>query len=605
VDTLALPETQRRGPRQTASVTMRRSRHPALDWDTIGQPLFDRIIEALVQRIYGEDWDVRPIDGSGGDGGIDIECLNTKSATRHVCQLKYFPEGFSGKHGKRRQQIERSFKSLEEKPDKWILVAPCSADQGGYTFLKKLIGDTTELEFWHRARLDEMLAKNPDLVDHFAREDYGVEQAKQLALEKAVLAGGVEDLTERVLALGHTTDAVDPNWTWDFAREGDTVINTLRPRHARAAEVAPINISFEVDSTTISDEDRTALRDMDFGLEGSVTFPPGAVRGLKVEGPEIVRQGSSDEVEVTLIQPANPGIAGKAVELRLTGGASALPQVHHGVLIDGRPGPAGASLRAVFHGIVTITFLMPTIEQGASGICNVSVDYPPQAPLDTVQRATALMVDLSSSTVVQLRQGTRHLVTFCADSRLNFDRDRYGDLADLVDDLQVLADAAKNRFPMPIELNSLDRLWVRALRLALEHGHTYAPGVHGLRATLEPEILDDPVHESLLAGEPGAIFTRQEPFTVELFNQRLTLPSMSLYHPSVRMEDHERVRQELAAGTRSNIHLASTDGSTFTLIGPNYPPEGAPPVGWGLPQLAEPVAFAPAETRADAASDPA
>lgn len=52
---------------------MRRSRHPALDWDTIGQPLFDRIIEALVQRIYGEDWDVRPIDGSGGDGGIDIE----------------------------------------------------------------------------------------------------------------------------------------------------------------------------------------------------------------------------------------------------------------------------------------------------------------------------------------------------------------------------------------------------------------------------------------------------------------------------------------------------------------------------------------------------
>lgn len=94
------------GAGHNVQMRMRRSHQPAMDWATIGQELFDRIVEALVQRVYDDTtWDVRPIDGRGGDDGIDIECLHKTSGHRHVHQLKYFPEGFSGKHVKRRDQI--------------------------------------------------------------------------------------------------------------------------------------------------------------------------------------------------------------------------------------------------------------------------------------------------------------------------------------------------------------------------------------------------------------------------------------------------------------------------------------------------------------------
>ena len=343
---------------------MRRSHQPAIEWATVGQELFDRIIEALVQRVYDDTkWDVRPIDGRGGDGGIDIECLNTTSGQRHVHQLKYFPEGFSGKHVKRRDQIRTSFRALDPIPDKWILVAPCTTDKRGYAYLKELVGEASELEFWHRARLDALLATYPDLVDHFAREDYGLEQAKQLNAETSVLAGGGADLAERVVRLGSTVDAVDENWTFDFMRKGEEVIQVLRAKHPRAAEVAPINISFALDEFAIPDRDRTTLRDLDYGLAGSVTLPPEAVREFVIEGPELVRQNPTDGIEVTMTQTPNPNIVGKAIELHLSGGDDAIPGVYHGVLVDGRPGAAGMSLRANFYDIVSITFLMPPLGQ--------------------------------------------------------------------------------------------------------------------------------------------------------------------------------------------------------------------------------------------------
>lgn len=572
---------------------MRPSHRPAIDWDTIGQELFDRIIEALVQRVYDDSgWAVRPIDGRGGDGGIDVECLQKTSGQRHVFQLKYFPEGFSGKHRKRREQIQRSFDALDSVPDRWILVAPCTTDQSGYAFLKRLVGNSTELELWHRARLDELLAAHRDLADHFAREDYGLEQAKQLARETAVLAGGSADLSERVASLGKTVDAVDENWTFDFTREGDSVVHILRAKHARAAEVAPINISFLVDASSIPDRDQTTLRDMDYGLAGSVTFPGEAVQQFMIDGPELVRREPADGVEVTMTKLPNPNIVGKHVELHLSDERCGPLGVFHGVLVDGRPGAAGMSLRTNFFDIVTITFLMPPLnghndEGSASGTCNVQVEYPSLASVDSVRLASEMMVNLAKARRVELRDGTRHLVTIGLDDGV-IDPDRYIDQHDLAADLAVVQEAAKNRFPLPIQVSELDRTWARALRLALQEGHTYAPGVTGLHVTFSPDALKDAALQDLLAGEARAFVARQEPFQVELCGHELVLPQMALYHPAMRLRDHEQVTLELARGQAAKFHLETVDGSTMTLLGSAYPAQGVPPAPWGLRGIPEP-----------------
>ena len=64
----------------------------SIDWDGLGQQRFDRVVEALVSRRFGDS--VRAVNGRGGDDGIDIEIAG--EGRLQIQQLKYFPEGFSG-----------------------------------------------------------------------------------------------------------------------------------------------------------------------------------------------------------------------------------------------------------------------------------------------------------------------------------------------------------------------------------------------------------------------------------------------------------------------------------------------------------------------------
>ena len=175
-------------------------RQPAIDWEAIDQKLFARIVEALVNRLYDESWIVEPIDGRGGDGGIDIDCTQEGTGDRHIFQLKYFPEGFSGMYNGRRQQIKRSYQALKQAPARWILVAPCLSDKPGYTYLRNLVPTSVQMEFWHRARLDDLLAQHPDLVNHFSRENYALDQAIKMGAEQSVLAGGLAVMSREVVA---------------------------------------------------------------------------------------------------------------------------------------------------------------------------------------------------------------------------------------------------------------------------------------------------------------------------------------------------------------------------------------------------------------------
>lgn len=97
----------------------------AIEWDHLTQPRFDRMVEALVHRLYVEDAEVEVMNGRGGDGGIDIKV--TVDSRVWIYQLKYFPDGFPGSYQGRRTGIKRSFKkALEHDPDDWVLVVPCA-----------------------------------------------------------------------------------------------------------------------------------------------------------------------------------------------------------------------------------------------------------------------------------------------------------------------------------------------------------------------------------------------------------------------------------------------------------------------------------------------
>jgi len=73
-------------------MAMRQGGVVEIEWDRIRKPKFDRIVEALFTRLYGDADEFRVYDGRGGDGGKDIYVRQGKRV--RIFQLKYFPEGF-------------------------------------------------------------------------------------------------------------------------------------------------------------------------------------------------------------------------------------------------------------------------------------------------------------------------------------------------------------------------------------------------------------------------------------------------------------------------------------------------------------------------------
>ncbi|MCD9899667.1 hypothetical protein LUR56_05120 [Streptomyces sp. MT29] len=82
----------------------------AFEWDRISQSHFDRVVEALVHRLYSETAEVRAVNGRGGDGGRDIDVV--QGGRLRIYQLKYFPDGLQGRG--RRPSIKKSFKRAME-----------------------------------------------------------------------------------------------------------------------------------------------------------------------------------------------------------------------------------------------------------------------------------------------------------------------------------------------------------------------------------------------------------------------------------------------------------------------------------------------------------
>ncbi|WRZ95663.1 hypothetical protein OHB54_45730 [Streptomyces sp. NBC_01007] len=87
----------------------------AIEWNRIGQPAFDRYVEALLHRMFDDSGQVIVVNGRGGDDGIDVQ-VTTEVGPR-IFQLKYHPDGFPGSLKGRRASIKKSFnRAMAHKP---------------------------------------------------------------------------------------------------------------------------------------------------------------------------------------------------------------------------------------------------------------------------------------------------------------------------------------------------------------------------------------------------------------------------------------------------------------------------------------------------------
>jgi len=150
-----------------------------IDWHTIGNPTFERIVDTLLSIEFGDRG--RPIEGRGGEGGTPGDF--SVDGGKITFEYKYFPDGFPVKSS-RRNQIKRSFKTAcKGNPEEWILIVPTKLTFWEQKFMSQLAGDAgVKVSYRDRTWLDTELGLRPSLANyfrHYSDNDYLQEKAEQ------------------------------------------------------------------------------------------------------------------------------------------------------------------------------------------------------------------------------------------------------------------------------------------------------------------------------------------------------------------------------------------------------------------------------------------
>lgn len=559
----------------------------AFEWDRIGQPHFDRVVEALVHRLYNETAEVRAVNGRGGDGGRDIDVM--QGGRLRIYQLKYFPDGLQGRG--RRPSIKKSFKrAMDHDPYEWVLVVPCTLTPGERAFVMGLgEGRDVKITVMDRAALDDRLATHSDIERSLSRTsgDGGLlDYAKIMNRERDVLAGGSADLGVRVQALGRVVDDLDPNWTVDFAREGDKVIQTLRAKHPRAHEVSPITMTI---SGTAMDADLSAAvtRSLGFGVSEAVELPPDVVTSLTVSGPEWIAQTFTNTA--VLWRPISPvSDTRAAASVAFLGEDGSVQASYAGRLKARGSGSLGSSIEVDLPGAL-LRVLSP-FDESAPAKLAYQFDLAGLSPAEALKvlrlrRRLLLGGDFRVMIDGQLAGAGSLPKSGTAD-----DLRRWAQLQLFLEDLEVVQRHCEQDFPIPADMSMTDRIALRMARLLVEGRCVASPFSRELTITLV--WIDDANTRELLSGRPQSLRVTSSEYGITIAGHLLNLGSVCIFHTEVTADDGPTVLESLRSGrvSEATLVLRPARGEHYRMFLTEAPDDGMPlsPCPLGLDGFPDP-----------------
>ncbi|MFB7340435.1 hypothetical protein ACFCZ6_10280 [Streptomyces hydrogenans] len=559
----------------------------AFEWDRVGQPHFDRVVEALVHRLYSETAEVRAVNGRGGDGGRDIDVV--QGDRLRIYQLKYFPDGLQGRG--RRPSIKKSFKrAMDHDPYEWVLVVPCTLTPGERAFVMGLgEGRDVKVTVMDRATLDDRLAAHSDIERSFNRTggDGGLlEYAKVMNREQDILAAGMADLGARVQALGRVVDDVDPNWTVDFAREGGKVIQTLRAKHPRAHEVSPVSLTI---SGTAMDAGLAAAvtRSLGFGVAEEVELPSHVVKRLTVSGPDWIAQTFTNTT--VLWKPVSPGPgADAAVSVSFLGEDGSVQASCAGRLRARGSGSLGSSIEVDLPGAL-LRVLRPFDESAPAKVA-YQFDLAGLSPAEALKvlrlrRRLSLGGDFRVMIDGQLAGAGRLPKSGSAD-----DLRRWARLQLFLEDLEVVQRHCEQDFPIPEDMSMTDRIALRMARLLVEGRCVTSPFSRELTITLT--WIDDVNTRELLSGRAQSLRVTSSEYGITIAGHLLNLGSVCIFHTEVTADDGPSVLESLRNGlvSEATLVLRPARGEHYRMFLTESPDNGMPlsPCPLGLDGYPEP-----------------
>ncbi|MHA6764042.1 hypothetical protein [Streptacidiphilus sp. PAMC 29251] len=559
----------------------------AIKWARIKQPRFNRVVEALVHRMYDATATVRALDGRGGDGGIDIDVV--QGGRLRIFQLKYYPDGFPTSARGRRRSVENSFKrAMEHDPYEWTLVVPCNLTASEDAFVRDLgAGRSVKISVLGVAALDSRLAAHPDLAAYFTRKELR-QAARDYNQEKAFLLDP-QHLPERIQALGQMGEQLDPHWAPGFTWYDGELVSTVYPKHPRAYEVSPITIRLDGHWRPDDTHLRTAfIRSIGYGLPEPLTLPPEVVESLSIEGPAwLARTDQHVEVSWVPVRCEPVDIKGELVFFDEGGDRRVSYQAvveHHGA------GPQGRSLVLRLFGLVVVQVMLPSNDTAPVDL-EVSTDI---AGADTTAALLAFGLDGHLHTPGRFEihfDGDRFLGARTYPPRPTDEAELVARLHEMVKDLARLQDYCGQYFPVPSRTTAQERIDLRIARLLIEGACVIDPSVRIITMTLNGT--DGPGLRGMLAPGPQGLRVVHSAYELEFAGHSLPLGQISMFHTQVSAQNREAVLQALDSGTASGeaLSLVPIGEQCFRLYKPELRTDDSDvltPIPLALPGLPEP-----------------
>ena len=210
---------------------------PRVQWDTVDAETREAMIKHLIKRLHPN---VQAIDGSGGDGGIDL-LMHTADGLV-IYQIKRFTGRMDSS---RRQKVERSLeRASEHEPSQWILVVPIDPTMGELRWFENLTQQYPFTCVWDdKTWLDSEMAQKPDIADYYL---HGSEQ-RVLAMLKEIGAthpaqehGLAAASFDRIAKIVARLNTLDPHYEFTVTAERDGTVGWAAfPRYPGANRDRP------------------------------------------------------------------------------------------------------------------------------------------------------------------------------------------------------------------------------------------------------------------------------------------------------------------------------------------------------------------------------
>ena len=283
-----------------------------VQWSDLEPNRYEDMVSVLLSRSHPES---QRIDGSGGDGGRDVQIVSGEDRRlTDAFQLKSFTGRMTNV---RRRQVKRSLeRAAELEPERWNLVVPIDPTPGEERWFTDL-GDEYDFptKWLGRTWLDAQMSAYPDIRRYFV-EGAAHEVLRLLGelKEEQAHVSSVPDAVVRFRKLRERLNEIDPYYRYELstgaaveaARPAGAVLSVtsdgvrvdLHEKYRGALSDRPItgriSLEFGPDDQALMGDVQDAL---DYGLP--VSIPNNVVRNVTLDAPGGLG-GSSSEGELNI-----------------------------------------------------------------------------------------------------------------------------------------------------------------------------------------------------------------------------------------------------------------------------------------------------------------